>query len=210
MRPETPETREPSETREPVGTPETLDPPGSPPTPGEVLVLSGPPGAGKSTVARLLTDERLAPPTVHLHADDFWAAIRRGVIAPFLPASRRQNEVVVDVVARAATGYAVGGYRVVVDGVVGPWFVDAFRAPATAAGVAAHYAVLRPDEATTLARGTARPGHPLTDSGPIRSLHAQFRVLGPYERHALDSTAWTPGATADAVVAALAAGTLRL
>ncbi len=76
--------------------------------------------------------------------------------------------------------------------------------------MALHYAVLRPDESTTLTRGTTRADHPLTDPGPIRSMHAQFRELGPYEGHALDTSALAPAATADAVLAALAAGRLRL
>jgi hypothetical protein len=176
----------------------------------EILVLSGPRGAGKTTVARPLAEERLASPSVHLHTDDFWALIRQGAVSPMEPESRWQNEVVVGVIAWAAVGYAVGGYHVVVDGVVGPWFVDAFREPAGAAGVPLHYAVLRPDKPTTLARGTSCPGHPPTDPGPIRAMHEEFRELGPYEGHALDTTGLSPEGTADAVMAALAADAFRL
>ncbi|WP_059008676.1 AAA family ATPase [Streptomyces specialis] len=180
-------------------------------TKGQIIVLSGPPGAGKSTVARLLADEgQLGPATVHLHTDDFWDVIRQGAVPPFLPEARRQNETVVGVAARAAAGYAAGGYAVVVDGVVGPWFVDAYRAAARADGVAAHYAVLRPDERTTLERGTTRAGHPLTDPGPILAMYAQFADLGAYEPHALDTTGLTPEESAEAVLAALGEGRLRL
>jgi len=179
-----------------------------PAEPGRVIILTGPPGAGKSTVARLAAD-RLSP-SVHLHSDDFWAYIRRGLIAPYLPEAERQNETVIDVLAQAAFGYAAGGYQVICDGVVGPWFIDVFRAASDTHGVALHYVVLRPDESTTLRRATSRGADALTDPEPIRSLHRQFTDLGVYQDHVLDSTLLTPQATADAVLGGLAKDTHRL
>jgi adenylate kinase family enzyme len=49
---------------------------------GAVVVLTGPPGVGKSTTARLVAD-RLEP-SVHLPADDFWRFIRRDAVPPYL------------------------------------------------------------------------------------------------------------------------------
>lgn len=45
---------------------------------GRMVVLTGPPGAGKSTVAAILAESY--SPSVHLHADDFWHFLRRGAI----------------------------------------------------------------------------------------------------------------------------------
>ncbi|MDI2132300.1 AAA family ATPase [Yinghuangia seranimata] len=171
---------------------------------GRVLVLTGPPGAGKSTVAGLLAQE--LRPSVHLRGDDFWHVIKRGSIPPYLPEANRQNEVVTQVFAEAATGYASGGYQVVADGVVGPWFIDRFRDAARARGVQLHYVVLRPDEATTLARATARDPDALTDPEPVLDLHRRLRDLGTYEPHALDSTHWDAETTADAILNGLVSG----
>jgi chloramphenicol 3-O-phosphotransferase len=89
---------------------------------GSILILTGPPGAGKSTTARSLVMAS-GEPAVHLHSDDFWHFIRKGMIPPYLPEAHKQNEVVMTVLAAAAEKYAEGNYFTVLDGVVGPWFL---------------------------------------------------------------------------------------
>jgi adenylate kinase family enzyme len=176
--------------------------------PGRVIVLTGPPGARKSTVARLLADS--LPSSVDLHSDDFWHYIRQGRIAPYLPQAHQQNQTVIDALAQAAFAYAAGGYQVICDGIVGPWFIGVFRATATARTIPLHYVILRPDQATVLRRAVSRDTHALTDPEPIRSLHHQFTDLGGFEGHVLDSTWLSPQATADAILHGLAGGTYRL
>lgn len=85
---------------------------------GSVIVLTGPPGAGKSTVARALATG--FGRAVHLHTDDFWRAIVAGAVPSYLPEADTQNHTVLDVIAGAAHTYADGGFTTVVDGIVGP------------------------------------------------------------------------------------------
>jgi predicted kinase len=174
-----------------------------------VVVLTGPPGAGKSRVARVVADA--LHPSVRLHTDDFSPYIRRGRIAPYRAEARRQNEIVMDVVVGAAFGYAAGGYHVIVDGVVGPWFIEPFRAASRASGHPLHYAVLRPDEATTLRRATNRTGDDaLTDAEPVRRMHRQFGDLTALERHAIDTTRLAAEHTATLVLRGIDEGSFLL
>jgi chloramphenicol 3-O-phosphotransferase len=166
--------------------------------PGSLLILTGPPGAGKSTVARMVADD--APrATVHLHTDSFYVWIRTGFVAPYLPEAARQNDVVLGVIAEAACGYARGGYDVVLDGVVGPWALEPFRDAAKRDGLDLFYVVLRPSLEVTLARGTAREGRELTEVGPITGMHGAFTDLGELEKNVIDTTDHTVDDTADAV-----------
>jgi chloramphenicol 3-O-phosphotransferase len=173
---------------------------------GDVVILSGPPAAGKTTVAELLSSEA-SRPTVHLETDRYFRAIRTGFVLPYLPAAEQQNEVVMTAVVRSADAYAKGGFDVIVEGIVGPWFLPPFR---DLTGVRLDYVVLLPSLEVTLARATARTGAHLRDPEPIKGLHAAFARPGEFAGHALDTAGQEPSVTASRVRDELATGRFRL
>ena len=177
----------------------------SPPAP--ILIVSGPPGAGKTTVARRLA-ETSAAPAVHLHTDSFYEAIRAGFIAPWLAESNEQNRTVSRAIVAAAGAYAAGGYRVVVDGVVGPWFLDIYRSEGARLGVALDYVVLRADRETVAARARDRADQPLPAYPP--RIFAGFADLGPYEPHVIDSGTQSVDGLVERIRAGCADGRFRL
>lgn len=154
----------------------------------------------------MLADEAVDP-TVVLKADDFWRCIRQGYVAPYRPEAAAQNRIVIDVLARTADGYAQGGYGVIVDGIVGPWFLGRF---CEALAVPLHYVVLRPNRRVTLERARSRGAGALTEAQPVGDMHAQFSRLGSFDAHTIDSTHHSTAETLDAVRSGIRAGIFRL
>ena len=172
-----------------------------------IVIVSGPPGAGKSTIARRLAEGSAASGAVHLHTDDFYAYIRKGYIEPWRTQAQAQNITIMNALARAAATYAQGGYEVVADGIVGPWFFDPWLSAAAEHGLDLRYVLLMPDEAVAVARGVARSGpNAMTDAAVIRTMWGHFRAYAPPAEHVVDTSDQTAEETLSAVSAGLDTG----
>lgn len=174
---------------------------------GELLVVTGPPGAGKTTISGILASQ--ADPSAHVEGDAFFAFLRNGYIQPWLPEANEQNKTVIAATAAAAATYASSGLFTVLDGVFGPWFIGDVAAEASRHGIdSVHYAILTADLDTCLGRFENRHG----DDAPlemVRKMHHEFGDLGDYADHTVSSLD-TAEATAHAVAQRFAAGELAL
>lgn len=170
-----------------------------------LVVVTGPPGAGKSTVARALADsfER----SVLVAGDAFFAFLARGAIAPWLPAAHGQNEVVIRAAAAATGRFVAGGFVTVYDGVLGPWFLADFAAEAALDHL--HYVILLPSVERCVEQVANRVGHGFTDEGATRHMYREFAHADIDRRHVLADLPASPGGTAAEIARRVQAGTLR-
>ena len=161
-------------------------------TQARISIISGSPGTGKTTVARLLAENSVYKKAVHIELDDFWEYIRKGYILPWENDSGDQNETVVEAVALSAEKFSQSGYEVFVAGTIGPWFIEPWLKIAQK-GVDIRYIILRPNEETTVSRATARTHKdcfPLT-AEIVKNLWHSFANLGIYESNIVDTTGQT-------------------
>ena len=137
---------------------------------GSLILVTGPPGAGKSTVATLLADR--FDPSVLVAGDAFFGFLHSGRVEPWLPESDHQNEVVTEAAAGATGRFVAAGYTAVYDGIVGPWFLPTFAA---ATGLETlQYVVLMPSVEACVERVATRVGHGFTDEAATRKMHHEF------------------------------------
>jgi chloramphenicol 3-O-phosphotransferase len=174
--------------------------------PGSIIILSGAPGAGKTTIARILAESSAEAQTIHLPMDAFWIFIKKGWIPPHQPESRIQNEAVVRSLAAVAAIQASAGYVVFVDGVISPQFVDQFWEKANEARVPLHLVVLRlrKDEAERRARD--RIEAPITDYAVLDPLFEMLAAAGELDQHAVENSDLSPEDAAALIADGLASG----
>jgi predicted ABC-type ATPase len=173
---------------------------------GSLLVVTGPPGAGKSTVSRLIADRYVS--SVLVEGDAFFAFLRAGAIEPWLPESHQQNGVVTDAAAASTASFVAGGYDTVYDGVMGPWFLPAF---ARRLGLAEFdYVVLFPSFEECVERVRARVGHGFSDEAAARSMHEQFAADRPSSGQVIEGDRLDSQGMAHEVLRRRATGDLRV
>ncbi len=181
--------------------------------PAPVLLITGSPGCGKTTVAPLVADRH--EPSACLDLDWFFAKLRRGAIEPWLEEAHTQNRVVLAAAADATAAFANGGYFTVAEGILYPFMLDLFVQACRPHGIAVNYAVLRAPIGVVQQRVQDRRVEPphagaLADAIVVDDLWTQFESHGVEERHRVDSGERGPAAVAEEIDRRLGAGDLRL
>jgi predicted kinase len=178
-----------------------------------LLLLTGSPGTGKTTVAPLVADRH--DPSVCLDLDWFFAKLRRGAMEPWRAEAHTQNRTVLHAAAEACSTFAADGYVCVAEGILYPFMVDLFTTAAAARGVALHYAVLRAPIDVVQQRVVDRKVEPqhfgaLADAAVVDDLWAQFERQGVEERHLVDAGGSGPDDVAEEIDRRFRAGEFRL
>ena len=155
---------------------------------GRIVVITGAPGTGKTTTATIIAKESDMEKSVHMHTDDFYHYLRKGAIPPYLPESNEQNRIVIEAFLEAAKLFALKGYDVIVDGIIGPWFLQPWL-NIVQERYEVHYIILRADKETTMRRATERfKLDRETNIELVEIMWRQFCNLGIYESNVIDTT----------------------
>jgi cytidylate kinase len=178
-----------------------------------LLILTGPPGAGKTTIAPMVA--AYYSPSVVIEGDALWANVVGGFIDPWEPNAREQNRVLVRASIAAATTLVGAGYATILSAHLGPWFLDELGEDLAGAGAPVAYVVVRPTLEVCLARCVQRQSDPrhagaLSEVAVIRNLHHKYSDLGAYEDHVVDTSGLDARDATALVVSALDSGHVAL
>jgi hypothetical protein len=181
--------------------------------PGQLLLLTGAPGCGKTTIAPLVADH--APLSACLDLDWFFAKLRSGAVEPWREEAHQQNRVVLSAAASTVATFTAGSYFTVADGILNPFMLDLFVSACVPLGIELNYAVLRAPLSVVLARVQARITEPehrgaLADATVVQALWNGFEAHGIDDRHRIDSGELSPGLIADEIYQRCVEGDLRL
>jgi hypothetical protein len=161
-------------------------------------------GSGEMTVAGRVADR--FEPSVLVGGDAFFGFLERGARVPWMPGSDQQNEIVTRAAASAAGHFVRGDYWTLYDGVVGPWFLEAFLSETALDQLG--YAILLPSVERCDERVSARQDHGFIDADATRQMHRQFADASIGRRHLLTDLPDDPDQVANLIVEAFERGLL--
>lgn len=188
-----------------IDAPEPAEQPQSGERPGRAIVLSGPAGAGKSTVARLIAAALERAALIEL--DALWDQVVSGAPLPYWAGGGREATRQFALLnarnaAALARNFAAAGFDAIVAGVFEePRELDVFLA--ALGGVAAHFVTLLPDEDELLRRDALRPEDERMGERS-RELHGIFLRNGELRGMRVDSGGLSAEETAALVLQRLA------
>ena len=166
---------------------------------GRIVIVAGAPGTGKSTVSAIIAEESDMEKSVYMHTDDFYHYLSKGAIPPHLPESNEQNLIVIEAFLESAKRFARGGYDVIVDGIIGPWFLKPWQS-LVREHYEVHYIILRASKEETLKRAVERSKlDRKTNIELVETMWEQFCNLGIYESNVVDTTNYSIQETVSAV-----------
>ena len=139
-----------------------------------VVMLSGPVGAGKTTVARELIAIS-PPPLCYLEGDTFWSLFAKPDTKP----RRERFRLLMRSVTAAAIPLARSGYEVLLDFSFPLDFLDTARR--ILKEIPLDFVMLRPSIAACEQRAAARPEGKITDYAVYRDFYTIFEGLPKHE-----------------------------
>jgi len=164
---------------------------------GCVVILSGPVGAGKTTIARELVES--APGAIAcIEGDRFWPFIVRPASDQEAPGRFRM---IMRAMLASARHFARDGYEVIVDFSIPPWFLDATRA--LLKNEPFHFVVLRPSEAVCAERAATRAEGTIADYDSYHELYLAFESA---KRFTISDDTGGPATVAARIRAGIEAG----
>ncbi|HEY7268199.1 MAG TPA: AAA family ATPase [Dehalococcoidia bacterium] len=171
----------------------------------DILILAGPPAAGKSATARALADryDRVA----HIDVDVLRHFITpTGYAKPGQPEARHQIKLAVLNASALARNFIAERFGVIIDDIVPlPDLLELYVSGLKPCGVPVHFIRLMPSLEECLRRNkTSREGRRSPDF--IEAVYAEIEAAGAFPGARIDSTALTPEAAADRVQALTTAG----